>query len=182
MNLLLRVFRVSMVLVLAGVGAVVVGVSPASAGVVDVSCAPPSSNLNSYAPPLTKTAQTVTVSTTALYGPCTSLSQPTLTSGSRTTSLTTVTSCLDLLGPGSITYTIAWNTGQRSTITSNYTSVVTGTVLTVVATGVVTSGLFAGDSVVTNFTGPATDNLLCTVGLGTVHSIDTVGALEITSI
>ena len=177
-----RLFRAAMVLLLAGVGAVVVPASPARAGILDVSCAPPSSNLNSYHPPLTNTPRPITVSTTALYGPCISLSQPALTSGSRITSLTTVTSCLDLLRPGSITYTITWNTGQHSTIISNFTSIVAGAVLTLASTGVVTSGLFAGDNVLTNFTGPATDILVCTVGLGTVHSLYTLGTLEITSV
>ncbi|QFZ20912.1 hypothetical protein [Saccharothrix syringae] len=158
------------------------GAAPATAGVLDVTCTPPSSNLNSYTPPLTGTTRTVTVSTTALYGPCTSLSQPAITSGSRTASFTITASCLDLLDPGTVTYTITWNTGQSSTITSSYTSAVAGAVLTVVATGTVTSGLFAGDSVVTNFTGPATDITLCTLGLGSVSSVYTLGTLEITSV
>ncbi|HWO63678.1 MAG TPA: hypothetical protein VNO31_26960 [Umezawaea sp.] len=105
------------------------------------------------------------MSTTALYGPCTSLSHPAITSGTRTAAFTITAGCLDLVGPGTITYTITWNTGQSSTITSNYASTVAGAVLTVVSTGTVTAGLFAGDSVVATFTGPATDITLCTLGL-----------------
>ncbi|MEV0268021.1 hypothetical protein AB0H43_04525 [Hamadaea sp. NPDC050747] len=156
--------------------------TPASAGVLDVTCTPPSSNLNQYNPPLTLTPQSVTVSTTALYGPCVSASQPLIMSGSRTATVTTTSSCADLLGPGSITYTITWNTGQTTTISSTFTRVVAGAVYTVTATGVVTSGLFAGDTVVTNFTGPATDITLCTLGLGSVSAINTLGTLEITSL
>jgi hypothetical protein len=177
-----RFFRVSIVLVMACIGTVLVGTAPANAGVLDVTCTPPSSNLNSYNPPLTTTPRTVTVSTTALYGPCVSVSQPAITSGSRTAGFTVTASCLDLLDPGTITYTITWNTGQSSTITSNYTVVAAGAVLTIASTGVVTSGLFAGDSVVTSYTGPATDITLCTLGLGTVASVYTVGVLEITSV
>ena len=53
---------------------------------------------------------------------------------------------------------------------------------TVIATGVVTSGVFAGDSVLTNFTGPATDITLCTLGLGAASSIYTVVTVEITQL
>ncbi|MGW8064249.1 hypothetical protein ACVV2G_18730 [Streptomyces ziwulingensis] len=49
-------------------------------------------------------------------------------------------------------------------------------------TGTVTSGLFAGDTVIVTFTGPATDILLCTAGLGTVSSVYSAIALEITSV
>ena len=176
-----RLLRCLPVLLLVCAG-VVAAAPSATAGVLDVTCAPPSSNLNSYDPPMTNAPQVVSVSTTALYGPCVSLSQPAITSGSRTAGFTTTASCLDLLEPGTITYTVTWNTGQSSTITSNYTAAAAGAVLTIVATGVVTSGLFAGDAVVTNFTGPAADVTLCTLGLGTVSDIYTVGALEITSV
>lgn len=170
-------------ILLAGVaGMTVLTGSSAHAGVLDMTCLPPSSNLNTYEPPLTNQPQQTTVSTTALYGPCTSLSYPAITSGSRMVSFSTVSSCLDLLGPGTITYTITWNTGQTTTITSNFNRVVVGAVYQIIATGSVTAGLFAGDSVVTNFTGPATDIVLCTLGAGTVSSVYNIGLLEITSL
>jgi hypothetical protein len=58
---------------------------------------------------------------------------------------------------------------------------VAGAVLVVTITGTVTSGLFAGDTVVQTVTGPATDILLCTAGLGTVSTVYSLVALEITS-
>ncbi|MEV6967931.1 hypothetical protein AB0M47_22755 [Hamadaea sp. NPDC051192] len=177
-----RLLGTAVATALACAASIVFLAAPASAGVLDVTCTPPSSNLNQYDPPLTLTPQSVTVSTTALYGPCVSASHPSITSGTRTASVTTTSSCADLLGPGSITYTITWNTGQTTTISSTFTRAVAGAVYTVVATGVVTSGLFAGDTVVTNFTGPATDITLCTLGLGSVSSISTLGTLEITSL
>ncbi|MFE1345660.1 hypothetical protein [Streptomyces sp. NPDC058757] len=165
------------------VGSVAFLAPPASAGVLDLTCAPPTSVLNSYSPALTAAPQTVTVSTTALYGPCVSPSQPAIISGTRTASVTTTTSCADLLGPGTFTYTITWNTGQTSTLSTNYTRVAAGGVYTVTATGVVTAGVFAGDTVVVNYTGPSTDITLCTLGLGTVSSLYLpVGTLELTSI
>ncbi|NUT37577.1 MAG: hypothetical protein HOV79_31420 [Hamadaea sp.] len=177
-----RILRTVLVVVLAGAGVIAAVPAPAAAGVLDVTCTPPTSNLNTYTPPLTTTPQPVTDSTTALYGPCVSATHPAITSGTRTATFPTVSSCADLLGPGTITYTITWNTGQTTTITSNFTRVVAGAVYTVAATGVVTGGLFAGDTVVTNFTGPATDITLCTLGLGTVGSVNTTGLLEITSL
>ncbi|NUO57502.1 MAG: hypothetical protein HOV78_12600 [Hamadaea sp.] len=176
-----RIFRAIAAISLVAAGITVTAASPAAAGALDLTCLPPSSNVNSYSPPLTNQPQQTTVSTTALYGPCTSVSQPAITSGSRTASVTTTASCLDLLGSGTLTYTITWNTGQTSTITSNFTRVVAGAVYEIIATGTVTSGVFAGDTVVTDFTGPSTDITLCTLGLGTVSSVYNVGTLEITS-
>ncbi|NUR74110.1 MAG: hypothetical protein HOU81_25155 [Hamadaea sp.] len=177
-----RIFRAIAAMSLAVVGATVVAASPAAAGALDVTCLPPSSNVNSYSPPLTNQPQPVTASTTALYGPCTSVSHPAITSGSRTATVPLTASCLDLLGSGTLTYTITWNTGQTSTITSNFTRTVVGAVYEILATGTVTAGVFAGDSVVTDFTGPSTDITLCTLGLGTVSSVYNVGTLEITSL
>ncbi|MFI9005859.1 hypothetical protein ACIGNX_01330 [Actinosynnema sp. NPDC053489] len=156
---------------------------PASAGVLDVTCSAPSSQNDTYAPPLSTTPQTVTVSSSTQYGPCVSLSNPAITSGTRTRTLIIPgRSCLDLLNGGPATYTITWNTGQTSTISSNFTSTTVGTALVVTDTGTVTSGLFAGSTVVQVLTGPATDVLLCTAGLGTVSSIYSTVTLEITSV
>ncbi|MEU4449308.1 hypothetical protein AB0K14_38260 [Actinosynnema sp. NPDC050801] len=127
--------------------------------------------------------QTVTISVTAQYGPCVSPSNPAITSGSRTyTGQEPGRSCLDLLDSGSFTFTVTWNTGQTSTVSANDTSTIVGAALVVTATGTVTSGLFAGSSVVQVTTGPATDVLLCTAGLGTVAGIYSLTTLEITSL
>ena len=48
-------------------------------------------------------------------------------------------------------------------------------------TGTVTSGLFTGDTVLQTSTAPATNILLCTLGLGTVSSIYSLVTLAITS-
>ncbi len=155
----------------------------ASAGVLDVTCTPPSSETVTYTPPLTTAPQAVTINSTTQYGPCVSLSNPAISSGSRTrTLLIPGRTCLDLLNSGSTTFTIVWNTGQTSTISSNFTSTTVGAALVVTDTGTVTSGLFAGSTVVQVLTAPATDVLLCTAGLGTVSSIYSVITLEITSV
>ncbi|MER5261812.1 hypothetical protein ABTZ99_07005 [Actinosynnema sp. NPDC002837] len=157
----------------------------ASAGVLDVTCTPPSSQNDTFTPPLTVTPQNVIVRSTAQYGPCVSLSNPAITSGStlRTTTVPGL-SCLDLLSSGSSTSTIIWNTGQTSTVSVsvNFTATIVGAALVVARTGTVTSGLFAGSAVVQTLTGPATDVLLCTAGLGTVSGIYSLAPLEITSL
>jgi hypothetical protein len=81
-----------------------------------------------------------------------------------------------------MTIAITWNTGQTSTVSANFNTNVVGAVLEVVITGTVTSGLFQGDTVILNQTGPATQVLQCTLGLGTVSSIYSAVTLEITSI
>ncbi|EWC60846.1 hypothetical protein UO65_3776 [Actinokineospora spheciospongiae] len=157
--------------------------TPASAGVLDVTCAPPSSEVVNFSPPLTMTPQTVTVSTTTQYGPCVSLSNPALTSGARTNSSSAPgQTCLELLTNGPTTFTVTWNTGQTSTISANRTSTVVGAALVTTHTGTVTAGLFAGSTAVQVLTGAAADVLPCTLGLGTVASIYSAVTLEITSV
>ncbi|MEU4745162.1 hypothetical protein AB0G02_32525, partial [Actinosynnema sp. NPDC023658] len=58
----------------------------ASAGVLDVTCTPPSSQSATYTPPLTATPQDVAGSSSTQYEPCVSLSNPAITSGTRTAS------------------------------------------------------------------------------------------------
>ncbi|MFF4344199.1 hypothetical protein ACFY00_30265 [Kitasatospora sp. NPDC001540] len=158
--------------------------SPAhAAGVLDTTCTPPSSSTTTYSPPLTLTPQPSSSTLSYQFGPCVSLSQPAVTSGTSTrTNPASSRSCLDLLGVSAGTLTITWNTGQTSTLSVNVTSTRAGAALVVTQTGTVTSGLFAGDTVVITQTGPAADVLLCTAGLGTVPSIYGLLTLEITSV
>ncbi|WP_447008940.1 hypothetical protein ACRAKJ_12410 [Saccharothrix sp. DSM 118769] len=155
----------------------------ATAGVLDVTCTPPSSETVTYTPPLTMAPQAVTINSSTQYGPCVSLSNPAVTSGSRArTSNDPEQTCLDLLDTGSSTFTIAWNTGQTSIVSANRTATVAGAALVVTQTGTVTSGLFTGSTVVQVNTGPSVDVLLCTAGLGTVSGIYSLVTLEITSL
>ncbi|MCS7478756.1 hypothetical protein ACFFQW_12955 [Umezawaea endophytica] len=155
----------------------------ASAVVQDVTCTPPSSNTATYNPPLTMTPRDGTLTGTAQYGPCVSVSNPAITSGS-SGGTTTVSgrTCLDLLQSGTSAFTITWNTGQTSTISANRTSTIAGGLLVVTNTGTVTSGVFAGSTVVRVITSPATDITLCTLGLGTVSSVYSLITLKIISL
>jgi hypothetical protein len=53
----------------------------------------------------------------------------------------------------------------------NFTVSIVGAVYTVTITGLVTAGVFAGDTVIRQLTGPATSITLCNLGLGTVPSL-----------
>jgi hypothetical protein len=116
-------------------------------------------------------------------GPCTSLTVPGLASGSSIQTFTAPDStCEVLLGALPTEFTITWNTGQTSTITGNTVGVIEAGLLTVTLTGSVSSGLFAGHSVAGNQSGPATDLLLCRLGLGDVPSVYTVGTFTMSSL
>jgi hypothetical protein len=154
-----------------------------TSGLLDLTCTAPSSEATTYSPPLTPAPQDVTFSSTVQYGPCVSLSHPEIESGSRSLRvLTPDRSCLTLLEAAVSQFTITWNTGQSSTISGSRTATVVGAALVVTITGNVTSGVFAGDSVVQTSTGPATDILACTLGLGSVSSVYSIVTLEITSL
>lgn len=159
---------------------------PASAhesGLLDVTCTPPSSASVTYNPPLSNTPQVSTSSLSWQLGPCVSTSVPGLTSGTHSAvNPPRERTCLELLNTAAETRTVTWNTGATSTLSLNRTTTVAGAVLVVTFTGTVTSGLFAGDTVVATQTGPATDILLCTLGLGTVSGVYSTMVMEITSV
>ncbi|MFH8755937.1 hypothetical protein [Streptomyces atroolivaceus] len=158
--------------------------TPSSAGVLDMTCTTPSSLISSYNPPLTNTVQNVAISVTASFAPCVSLSQPGITSGgfSVTEPTPQPRSCADILSARPTAATITWNTGQTSTISGNATTTIVGALLHSDLTGTVTSGLFAGDTVVLTGTGPSTAITLCTLGLASVPSVYTTDELIITSL
>jgi hypothetical protein len=153
-----------------------------SSGLLDAICTPPSSVVSSCSPPLTNAPQTSEATLSYQFGPCVSLSHPDVTSGtSHVVNPPRQRTCLDLLSGGNMTLVITWNTGQTSTVSGNFDTTVAGAVLEAVITGSVTSGLFQGNTVVLDQTGPATQVLLCTLGLGSVASIYSAVTLEITS-
>ncbi|TDT39637.1 hypothetical protein EV562_1037 [Streptomyces sp. BK208] len=163
--------------------ALLMGANQAAAGttVADLTCIPPSSRVTTWTPALTLAPQSVKPKTQTDYGPCVSISQPGIVSGTESTQgLTTTLSCLDLLSSGTITTTITWNTGQKTTFTGTRTANIAGAVLTNTTVGTVTSGTFAGKAVVQQQVAPALNVTACTLGLGTVSSINSSVVLEIT--
>ncbi|MFD7922038.1 hypothetical protein ACFV3R_22765 [Streptomyces sp. NPDC059740] len=170
-------------LLLAGCVGYATPAAATTAGLLDATCTPPSSAVSTYNPPLTSAQQVSAATISYQLGPCVSVSQPGLTSGTADVSNPPrQRSCLDLLSSGSTTIVVTWNTGQKSTLSLHFSTTVAGAVLEVLQTGTVTSGLFQGDTVVLDQTGPAANVLLCTAGLGSVPSIDSLVTLEITSV
>lgn len=152
----------------------------ATAAAGTVNCVPPSSNVTTFEPPLTNTPQPVRIVGSTQFGPCVSASDPEVTSGTSYVEIDSVTrSCGSLLAPTIADYTIVWNTGETSTISGNRTSTIEGVVVVVTLTGTVTSGPFAGSSVVQTISGPSLDLLNCTLGLGSVSAVYSLVTLTI---
>ncbi|WP_257132584.1 MULTISPECIES: hypothetical protein [unclassified Streptomyces] len=112
---------------------------------------------------------------------CTSLSVPAITSAPVTVHTVTIPSysCLTLLNSAPTTISFTWNNGATTVVTGTRIVNLAAAVLTTTVTGTVTSGLFAGDTVVYQLIAPATDVLACTLGLGTVSRIDSIATLAI---
>jgi hypothetical protein len=140
--------RKLLVLSLTVLATVVVGgaAAPGASALAQVTC----NGVNSltYSPAVTATPQTVTLTAQTTFGTCVSLTHPSIVSGTvPANSVTTTSSCNQLLGTASPTFTITWNTGQTSTLTANtYTDKVDGQPV-VILLGSITSGLFAGATV-----------------------------------
>lgn len=129
----------------------------------------------SYSPGLVNTRRPVDVSVHNVLS-CTSLTAPAVTRGQvRATVPGLDRSCTDLAASGSGSYTIAWNTGETSTISyhrsANY---VLGT-LVIVESGTVTAGKFTGDSTTHVVELLSLDLLACLAepGLTTVSGVGT---------
>lgn len=177
-----KIVRAAAVTMLAA-ATTLVSVGPAHADSVEsVICIPPSSNRATYDPPLTTTPQTVTLSVSAHFSPCVSLTQPVSSATSTGSATIPNRTCSTLVGSSSTTFTLDWDTGDTSTISADAVSTIAGGVYSVTSTGTVTAGLFEGGTYVANYTGPALEILLCQLGLGTVSSVNTVGTVTITVI
>jgi hypothetical protein len=170
---------IAAILVFAGTASALA--AQARAGVADMTCSVPSSEVITFSPALTSAPEETTISVTSEYGPCVSLSQPGITSGTASFTTTAVRSCIGLLNASPSTRVITWNTGQISTLSGSATVNIVGATLIATITGNVTAGLFEGDSFVYTVAAPATSILECTIGLGTVSSIGGLVDLEITS-
>jgi hypothetical protein len=152
----------------------------ASADGLDLTCTPPSSAGLRFDPPATNVPQTETLTASRRYGPCVSPAHPDITSGVSDASGTfSGATCLSVFGANSITIQISWNNGQVSTLSGNNVSSLAGATLTVVTTGTVTAGVFAGGTFVHTVVYPSPDILLCNLGLGTLSSLYGQVVLEI---
>lgn len=131
----------------------------AAADPLDATCA--GTQTVTYTPGLVLQSQSEAIHFNNIFAPCTSSTVPGLTSGISTGTAQRLASCLDLAEPDSAILTIAWNTGQTSVFSYNRTVTTVGGTTVVTLTGVITTGLFAGDTAISVTTGPAINLLDC---------------------
>lgn len=175
-------FFVRFITGLFALGIAVVPAPAAQAAAGDMTCLPgTTSQTVTFDPALTMTPQDgVHIHVNRIFAGCTSISHPDIVSGTSVSDLIgNNRSCLSLLTAASNTFTIVWNTGATSTIAENYTVTIAGAVIVYEFTGVVTAGVFAGDTVLRTLTGPSIDVTNCTLGLGTVSSYYLLGSLTL---
>jgi hypothetical protein len=124
--------------VLLALSALIVPAPTATAASIDAHCL--GSFTRTFAPPITPTPQTITVTETSTYNTC--VVGPTAT-GTETATLTL--SCIPLTPGPATTETLTWpdTTGDTSTITWSIPTIVGQTV---VFTGTVTAGRHTGDT------------------------------------
>lgn len=176
---MIRNLRILMMGVLVAV-ALAVGVpfNTAAAGILDVTCA--GTQTVTYTPGLVLQPSPQSIHFNNILAPCVSATVPELTSGVSIGTAMRTASCLDLVEPDSSVATFTWNTGQSSVFSYNRTVTTVGGTTIVTLTGVITSGLFAGDTAINITSGPAIDVLDCLQPPG-VTSRSGVVALTITS-
>lgn len=120
--------------------------APASADPVDVTCVT-SADLT-FSPGLTLTTTPTSITTAGQLGPCVSVSDPTVTSGSHGSTFSRTTSCVGLLNTGAGTRVFHWSNGQTSTFSFSSTSTYVLGQLVTTLRGTITAGEFAGSSAV----------------------------------
>jgi methionine-rich copper-binding protein CopC len=160
-------------------GAVTLLAAPAAhAAVSSTTCA--GSSVITYQPGLTNTAQTVTYTETDTFSPCLS-TVPTLTSGTSSVTISLPgASCLALPSLTTNTpYEIDWNNGASSDINLSFTDAVAEGIEQVTGAGTVTSGQFAGATVVIVWVYVVPDPLQCATPRGVTTQVGTITA-EIT--
>jgi hypothetical protein len=145
-------------------------------GILKLTCV--ATTTTTYSPGVLLTPRSVTIGNNTILAPCVSLDDPTLTSGTSVTEVVRTRSCLDPLASGSAAVTYHWNNGQSSTFTFNEVSSTTGALVTVVATGTITAGQFAGRTAVRQVTGPSLNLLDCLQEPGITSRFQT-GVFEI---
>jgi hypothetical protein len=175
---MIRLIRTLAAVILGVAVGIPLGAGSATADPLDLECTGTMSV--TFTPGLTLTPTEQTVTTNEIYAPCTSASNPAVTSGQSGVTRHIVMGCLDLAQPGSGAETFTWNTGQTSEFNYNRTISRIGGNTVVTLTGAITQGLFAGDAAVSVIVGPTVDTLKCLIPPG-ITSLFAVITLTITS-
>jgi hypothetical protein len=154
-------------------------VTPAhAAGLTDVTCAGTESGVIS--PGLLLTPRTVTVTSTKIFSPCVS-TDPSLTAGLSSSTVTGIRSCLNLDSAHSGVAELVWNNGQASTFAYNATASNPAGQAVVTFTGTITFGEFTGDTAVMVITSATLNVLACLAPPG-VTSTSGIVTLDITGL
>jgi hypothetical protein len=113
----IRLVRACAAVTIALVAAVPLGTGTAQADSGDVTCL--GTVVANYSPGLLLVSGPQTVTTNEIDSPCTSSSNPDVTSGQSHVTIQTEAGCLEVLQPGSASKTFTWNTGETSVFTYN---------------------------------------------------------------
>lgn len=119
-----------------------------------------------YSPGLTLTSTQQSVNTNEIDAPCTSASNPDVTSGQSAVTIQTEAGCLEVLQPGSAAKTFTWNTGETSLFSFNRSVSRPGGTSVVTLAGTITHGLFAGRTALEVITFPNPNLLGCLIPPG----------------
>lgn len=170
----MRVFtRLRAVFVVAATATFAAILGPAAAHAVTVDAVCVGDSHGTYDPGLTLTSQSVVFENDVEYADCES-TDPSITDGNNHFGPVTITaSCLTLIGSGSASRVIVWNTSETSTFSFDYVYSQSGGQGIVVQTGTITAGKFAGSDAISTFTGGSI-NLLDCLGSGITDLTSTV--------
>jgi hypothetical protein len=151
--------------------------APARAAAADVTCT--GSHSVSYSPGLLLSPQPVVATAHYVLAPCVS-TDPGVTAGTSTVTLTNTISCLTLDSAGTGVLTLDWSNGRSSTFTFNRTVTHPAGQTVVLATGAITGGEFAGDAATLTVASASVNLLACLAPPGITDSSG-LAVLAITS-
>lgn len=126
---------------------------PAGAAIRQLSCVGTQST--TFSPGLTNTPATTTVGYRAIFAPCISLTDPTVTAGTYGGSFVRVSSCTSLLSSPAGRRTLNWTNGRSSVFEFTSTATYAAGQLITTLTGAITSGAFAGSTAIQTLTAVA---------------------------
>jgi hypothetical protein len=170
-----RFFRICMASLMATMGGVVLGASPAHAVTVAQTCV--GTEVTTFSPPLTLTPRPVTITVNGVYPTCTDPAAP---NGTYDESFTLTASCLTLFDAGTATRTVVWGdlAAEPTTFDYNVVSNAVGGQVVTTNSGVLTGGRYTPGSVQQVIT-LLTPNILQCLGSG-VTSVTGPTVLTIT--
>ena len=155
-----------------------VAATPAQAGgALDLTCQ--GTQTVNFTPGLLLTPKQVIFKASDDFTSCVSVPDPSIKSGTYTSTAQALLSCLTVLQPGTGTKTFTWSNGQTSTFTHSSTVLQVAGQTLMTLTGTITAGKFMGDTAVQVITIASTNPLGCVASPG-VTSAQGTSTLVIT--